>query len=213
LGAFIALSRSTVTFALPTYTRGTTTSHTGRTIKTKPSSREKKNSGRWSGNGKCRYDRSGWGESKAKGIVVRTISSAAPAATSSRADRQYPHSPHSPPTAVIREVAEGSEHTQFDVFLLFLRILLRFAPLRRRRRRRVCADCIPLWHVFGLGASLGFVEGSENDIRGDVVDFGVSSATSPASPARGARLSWDGGDRYCCCLCLLVSSSGVAPRR
>ena len=61
-----------------------------------------------------------------------------------------------------------------------------YAPLRRRRRR-VCADCIPLWRVFSLGACLGFVEGSENDIRGDVVAFGVTSVTSPASTAQVLR--------------------------
>jgi len=69
----------------------------------------------------------------------------------------------------------------------------------------VCARGVSPSHAF---SALALLRASENSIGGDVVGFGVSSATTPASPPRGTRSSGDGGDRYCCCH--LVPGSGVA---
>jgi len=69
----------------------------------------------------------------------------------------------------------------------------------------VCARGVSPSHAF---SALALLRASENSIGGDVVGFGVPSATTPASPPRGTRSSGDGGDRYCCCH--LVPDSGVA---
>ena len=151
-------------------------------------------------NGPGYHHQTGKNEMKTK--KVRRVSLSAPSSLLHPPLPQIPSRIHiTCHTAAVIPKVEGLGHMQFDLDLLCSAWL-------RRRRRRVCVGCIPP-RVFSIcAAALALLRASGNDIGGNVVDFGVPLATSPATPLRSARPSGDGGERYCCCL--LVSGSGIA---
>jgi hypothetical protein len=96
---------------------------------------------------------------KMKGVLVRTILSAASAAeipehtdSIERMDSTHTHLTH--PTATVVPEVERPGHTRFYLSLCFARL-----ERHRRHVTHVYEGSIPLVRVFGRGSSLSSVEG------------------------------------------------------